>query len=159
MNKHIKIVAMQLIFLALVLAFVYFMYPKAEVNVKGNIVNFKSINAKVIAISEAPDFSNPKYIELNESYNFSFILEPGTYYWKADNGLISGFKNEFKINSEVGMKINKKENESELKNIGNVKINVTRTKEGVMVGRIILEPDEAEKIEDETGNKYIGREG
>ena len=57
------------------------------------------------------------------------------------------------------MKINKKENESELKNIGNVKINVTRTKEGVMVGRIILEPDEAEKIEDETGNKYIGREG
>ena len=79
MNKHIKIVAMQLIFLALVLAFVYFMYPKAEVNVKGNIVNFKSINAKVIAISENPDFSNPRYLDLNEMKNLE-IRNPKRFF-------------------------------------------------------------------------------
>jgi len=64
-------------------------------------------------------------------------------------------KNEFTIETEVGMKI-ERENESELVNVGNVKINVTRSKSGMMVGHIILEPNASKKIEDK--GEYAGRQ-
>ena len=62
MNKHIKIIGIQAIFLIAVLIVIYFLYPKTEVNVNENLVDFKSINANVIIISENPDFSNPRYL-------------------------------------------------------------------------------------------------
>ena len=157
MNKHKIMIAGQAIFLVLVLTSVYYFYPRAEVDVNKNWVEFKSINANVIMISENPDFSNSRYIDLSERKNMSFNLGPGTYYWKSENSLISGWKNEFTIDSEVGMMINRSGNDSGLVNIGDVKINVTKNKDGMMVGRIILEPDESEKIED-TNETYVGRQ-
>ena len=156
MNKHIKIIMVQGIILALVFTVIYFAYPKTEVVVNGNFVSFNSINANVIIISENPDFSNPKYLDLSERENLSFNLNPGKYYWKADNSIIEGLKNELIIESEVGLSINKSEDETDLVNIGNVKINVTKDNKGVMVGHIILEPEESEKIED--SGEYIGRQ-
>lgn len=153
MNKHMKVIIMQGIFLLLVLSAVYFLYPKVNVNVEDGLVKFDSINAHVIIISENPDFSNPRYIDAGE--NVSFDLKPGKYYWKADNGIIESLEKEFVIESEVGMKIERDENGSELVNVGNVKINVTK-EGGMMVGHIILEPDESEEIED--SGEYIGRE-
>lgn len=147
----------QAVFLVLVIALLYSFYPRANVDVNGNWIKFNSINANVIMISENPDFSNPRYIDLSEGKNLSLSLNPGTYYWKSDNGIIEGMKHEFTIESEVGLGINKTENETDLVNIGNVKINVTKGGDGVMVGHIILEPDESEKIEDK-GN-YAGRQG
>ena len=47
--------------------------------------------------------------------------------------------------------------ESDLVNIGNVKINVTKNNEGRLIGSIILEPDEKSKL-DEGGDLYVGRE-
>lgn len=157
MNKHLKIIIGQGIFLVMVITALYFMYPRAEINVNGNFVKFNSINANVIIISENPDFSNPRYINLNETKNFSFNLSPGKYYWKSDNGVISGFKNEFTIDSKVGLLINRSENESDLVNVGNVKINVTKSEGGIMVGHIILEPDEREGINDKN-ETYTGRQ-
>ena len=147
----------QVIFLILVLTGIYYVYPKAEVDVNKDWVQFKSINANVIMISENPDFSDPRYIDLTERKNMSLNLVPGTYYWKSENGFISGWKNEFTIDSEVGIKINRSENESGLVNLGNVKINVTKNSDGMMVGRVILEPDSSEKIEDKN-ETYIGRQ-
>ncbi len=158
MNKQIKIITMQAIFLAVVLIALYLLYPKTSVNVEGDVINVNSINAEVIIISENPDFSNPKFIGLEKNKNVSFNLGPGTYYWKASNNFIEGLKNEFIIESEVGMEIERKENESELVNVGNVKINVTKSEEGVFIGHIILEPNETEKIEDEAEEKYVGRQ-
>ena len=159
MNKHIKIIAIQAVFLIVVLVGLYFIYPKASMELQGNSVNLKSINAHVIVLSENPDFSNPRYLEINEGENISFNLNPGTYYWKSDNGMIQGMKNKFTIESEVGLGINRENEtgESDLVNIGNVKINVTKSKEGVMVGHIILEPEKSEKIED-TNEEYVGRQ-
>lgn len=157
MNKHIIVIMGQAIFLVLVLAGIFFIYPRANVYVNGNIARFDSINANVIVISENPDFSNPRYIDFSESKNFSFDLRPGTYYWKSDNGIIEGMSHEFTIDSEVGVSINRSDNESNLVNVGNVKVNVTKNENGVMVGRIILEPDESQKIEDNGG--YVGRQG
>lgn len=163
MNKHIKIVLVQVIFLVLVAVVLYAAYPKASINIKGTLVNFKSINANVVIISENPDFSNPRYLDFEGRKNMTFDLKPGTYYWKASNDLIEGLKNEFTIESEVGMKIDIKEerrkeegNESRLVNIGNVKLSVTRNKDGMMVGRIILEPNESEEIEN--SGEYTGRQ-
>ena len=150
--KHIKIIIGQVIFLALVLAIVYVLYPKTNLEVNGNFVNFRTINANVIIISKNPDFSNPLYIDIEK--NISIELNPGTYYWKSSNDYIESLKNKFTIELEVGMKIESGENESELVNVGNVKINVTKSKEGVMIGHIILEPEQAEEIED--SGEYTG---
>ena len=146
----------QVLFLILVISCIYYFYPRAELDVNKNGVEFNSINANVIIISENPDFSNPRYIDLSERKNMSYNLKPGTYYWKSDNGIIEGIRQEFIIPSEVGMEINNTGNETNLVNVGNVKINVKKNSDGVMVGRIILEPDESEKIND-TG-EYTGRQ-
>jgi hypothetical protein len=132
----------------------FIFYPRAEVSVVGNFVRFSSINANVIVISENPDFSNPRYLLLNETKAINLNLKPGTYYWKGDNGFIEGMKNEFTIKSEVNIKINNG-NESEVVNVGNVKINLRKNQDGVMVGKIILDTNESEKIEN-TNETYVG---
>jgi len=159
MNSHIKIIMVQVIFLAVVFIAIYFLYPRMNLDIEGNNVNFRSINSNVIMLSENPDFSNPRYIDIKKDENISFNLKPGKYYWRSSNSIIEGLKKEFEIKSEVGLAINKtKENESELVNIGDVKINVTKIEGGIMVGHIILEPDESEKIENKD-EKYEGRQG
>jgi len=156
MKKHKTILLVQAIFLVLVLTALYFYYPRADVNINGEWVQFNSINANVIMISENPDFSNPRYIDLSERKNLTFNLEPGTYYWKSENGLISGWKKEFTINSEVGISLNESEDVTKLVNSGNVRINVSRDKDGVLVGHIILEPDKDSEIDN--SGEYIGRQ-
>ena len=115
-----------------------------------------SINANAIILSENSDFSNPRYLDLSERKNISFNLKPGKYYWKADNFIIEGLKKEFTIESEVGLNINRVENRTDLVNIGNVKINITKDDEGIIVGHVILGPEESEKIED--SGEYTGRQ-
>jgi hypothetical protein len=159
MNNHRKIIAIQALFLVVVFIALYLLYPKADITLSGNVVSFDSTNAETIIISENPDFSNPRYIDVKEKGNFSFNLPPGTYYWKTTNGLIQGVEHELTIKSEVGMKIaREKGNESKLVNIGNVKINVTKNKKGVMVGHIVLEPNQSQEIQDEKDEKYTGRQ-
>ncbi len=159
MNKHRKIIVVQLIFLAVVFIVLYVLYPKADINISGNVVSFDSANAETIIISENPDFSNPRYIDIEEKGNLSFNLPPGTYYWKTTNGIIQGIEHELIINSEVGMKISRDEsNESKLVNIGNVKVNVTKNQKGVMVGHIVLEPNQSKEIQDKEDEKYTGRQ-
>jgi len=156
MKKHMKIIGVQIIFLIVILSVVYILYPKTNINLNGDLVSFKSVNANVIIISENPDFSNPVYLNISEKNNISLILQPGTYYWKSDNGIVQGLKNKFTIESEVGLNINRIENETDLVNIGNVKINVTKDDNGIMIGQVILEPDESEKIND--SGDYTGRQ-
>jgi len=155
--KNKRIVMAQTIFLVLVLSVVYFLYPRINVSVDDEWVRFNSINAKVIMISDNPDFSNPRYLDLEQENDISLNLKPGKYYWKADNGIIESLGKEFVIDSEVGLGIERDEDGSELMNVGNVKINVTKREGGGMVGHIILEPDESEDIEDKE-EKYVGRE-
>jgi hypothetical protein len=154
-KRHLKIIAMQIIFLLGVSLIVYFLYPRTGVEISGTVVRFNSINANVIILSENLDFSNPRYLDFEERKNISFSLKPGTYYWKASNGYIEGLKKEFTIDSEVGMKIDVEENSTKLANIGNVKLNVSKNSQGMMVGHIILEPSEEEEIEQ---GEYVGRQ-
>ena len=158
MNQHMKIIIGQVIFIVLALALVFMLYPKTSMGVNGNAVSFNSGNADVIIISENPDFSNPRYLDFGNESNLSFSLKPGTYYWKPANNFILGMAKKFTIESGVGMKIEKQGNESDLVNAGDVKINVTKTKEGITIGYIILEPEEGEMIEDSEDINYTGRQ-
>ena len=154
-HKNMLVILAQLVFLIIVIIGIYILYPKVNVNVNGDWVNFKSINGNVIMLSQNPDLSNPRYIELNKSENLSFNLDPGVYYYKADNGVIAGITNKIEIKSVVGMEINKSGNDSNLVNVGNVKINVTK-KGGTMVGYIVLDPSDSQKINDSMN--YTGRQ-
>lgn len=156
MKTNKKIIIAQIIFLAIVGIVLFVLYPKADVSLEGNAVKINAGNANVIIISENPDFSNPRFIEVGKEETV-VNLEAGTYYWKASNNYIEGLKKSFTIDSEVGMGIKEYGEGSELENIGNVKINVTKNKEGIMVGHIILEPDESEEIENEN-EEYVGRQ-
>jgi hypothetical protein len=153
-NLHMKIIAGQFIFLVLALIVIYLIYPKIEISVNGNTINFDSINGNVI-ISKNPDFSNPQHIDFLYKKNILLNLEPGTYYWKPYNSLISGLKQEFIVNSEVSLLVNNSDNESNLVNVGNVKINVTKDENGRIVGYMTLEPNESKEIENET---YTGEQ-
>jgi len=154
-KKAVKIVGIQLAIITAVVLAVYILYPKTELKVNGTEISFRKINANVIAISENPDFSSPRYIDFeDETINLS--LNPGTYYWKASNSYIEGIAQEFTIESEVSMKVDIEDNATKLVNIGNVKLNVTKSKEGMMVGYITLEPTEKEEIVNE--GEYLGRQ-
>jgi hypothetical protein len=148
-----SIIIGQAVFLVLALSLVYIAYPKASVNISGNAALFNSESSDTIIISSNPDFSNPRYIDIGKGGNLSFNLKPGVYYWKSSNKLIEGMARKFEIISEVGLGV---ENDS-LVNIGNVRVNVTKSKEGIMMGYIILEPDEKEKMA-ENNSKYEGRQ-
>ncbi|MBU1135888.1 MAG: hypothetical protein KJ559_00040 [Nanoarchaeota archaeon] len=151
------IIILQMFFILIVSIILWFGYPKTDFELNGNAVNVKSINANAIIISENPDFSNPRYLDIENKKNLSFKLNPGIYYWKSANNFIKGFGKKFVINSEVGMKIEKDEetNKSDLMNTGNIKINITKSEEGVLVGSVILEPEEKQEIEN-VNEEYIG---
>jgi len=156
--KHKTIILVQVIFLVGILLTLYILYPKMKVDVEGNKVEFKSINANVIIMSSNPDFSNPRYFDIKKGDNVSFKLKPGKYYWKTGNGLIESLENKFEIKSEVGLKI-EEANGTKLVNVGNVKVNVTKDGKGGFVGRVILEPDNSQDIENNgtyTGEQYDG---
>lgn len=156
MKKHTKIIIIQAIIVALIGIIIYIFYPKIEFNLNGNTIKFDSINADKIIISKNPDFSNSRYIDFSNEKNISLNLEPGTYYWKPDNGLISGLKHEFTIDSIVSLETNNTDNETNLVNVGNVKINVTKDNNGIVVGYVVLEPNESEKIENK--GVYVGEQ-
>lgn len=152
--KHKLFIIVQLILVVAVLVGIFVLYPRASLELSGNTVRFSAGNARLIVLSNSPDFSNPRYIDIKD--NVTFNLKPGTYYWKASNGIIESFSDEFRIDSEVGLQILEKNDSYELKNVGDVKINVSRTSDGRFVGRIILEPEQAEEIENE--GVYTGRQ-
>jgi hypothetical protein len=152
-GKHRMIIAGQIGFLLIVFGLVYFLYPKVVFDVEGDLIRFNSINSNVIIMSKNPDFSNPKYVNL-EDKEILIKLKPGKYYWKSANNFIKSFENEIEIDSEIGLRINEKDGEKELQNIGNVKLNITRGENGALVGNIILDDKQFEMIEDE--GKYTG---
>ena len=147
-NKYIIIA--QALFLIVVFSGIFIFYPQVHHTIEGNVIKFSSENAEVIIISKSEDFSNPRYITFENKDESFVMLDPGTYYFKPANSFIEGFAEKIEIPSEVSLDIkrNATTNESEIENAGNVKIKVSKNERGVMVGQIILNPEERETIED-----------
>ena len=116
----------------------------------GNVVKFSSLNSDTFIISQSKDFSAPRYVTF-EKKNVFVNLEPGVYYWKPTNNVIAGLTKKIDIPSEVSLQIDRNktlEGNVEIENIGNVKVNITKNRSGVIVGYIVLEPEESRRIED-----------
>lgn len=139
-----KFILAQLALLLVVAIAIFAIYPRADFSLNGNQVAFRPISANVIVLSESPDFSNPRYLDIEE--DVLLRLEPGKYYWKADNGLIEGFGNEFVIDSEVGLELVDGEDGKVIKNVGDVLLKVEETEDGGFVGHVSLSPNEEREV-------------
>jgi hypothetical protein len=157
-NKHhFFFVIGEILFIIGIILLLYFFYPKTKTIITGNFVKFDSDNANFIIISKFSDFKDPRYIDLNELKNLSINLSPGKYYWKSYNNFIEGFSHELVVDSDVALVINRTKNNSDLVNVGDVKINITKSNDGKITGNFLLDPSEAKEIEDKNEN-YLGKE-
>jgi len=148
----------QFIFVIGVFSFVMFFAPSLEYPRNGEVINqngveFKFRNANVILIDDNSEFTSPKEINLKES-NFSRILfEPGTYYWKAV-GLVESSPREFIVESKVGLEID--EENSSIKNVGNMVLDVGLEGFNGIDGLVILDVDVEYGIDLEKEVNYTG---
>jgi hypothetical protein len=135
------IVGVQLIFLTGVVFFLYVFAPRMDYPFDGalleqNGVEFRFRNANFILIDDNPDFSSPMKISSSEIEGKKLVFEEGTYYWKAE-GILSGVSKEFTINSNVGLEL--VEENSSLKNVGTVQLNVSKENSDGSEGVVILD--------------------
>ncbi|MEK6871541.1 MAG: hypothetical protein AABX16_01425, partial [Nanoarchaeota archaeon] len=65
-------------------------------------------------------------------------------------------ENTIVITSETSLIITSRDNEQILQNIGTVTLNITKNKDGIMIGTIVLEEGDVEIIDD--NGVYEGRE-
>ena len=80
-------------------------------------------------------------------------MEPGKYYWKADNGYIKSFVKKFVVDSRVALSADNEE----LMNVGDVKLNITKLKNGSFIGEIYLSPHDSVDI-NVSDVEYRGRQ-
>jgi hypothetical protein len=147
MDKKIKItilvVGLQILLIGGIFSFVYLSAPKLEYPLDGALINedfvqFRFKNANVILVDDNADFSSPKMLNASELNSIGIGMKPGKYYWKAV-GNIESFSREFVVDSKIGLELDK--NESVLKNVGNVRVNVSEGNGGALSGLVILDVD------------------
>ncbi|MFA7707770.1 MAG: hypothetical protein WCX73_02365 [Candidatus Pacearchaeota archaeon] len=140
-TKILIFIGLQVLLLGGIFLFVYLSAPKLEYPVNGEVINedfvqFKFKNANVILVDDNEEFSSPKMLNVSDSNFVGIGMTPGKYYWKAV-GNIESFSREFVIGSKVGLELNKEE--STLKNVGNVEINVSEKRSSGISGLVILD--------------------
>jgi len=142
MSRVSKImVIVQFVILAGAVLFIYFFsphldYPRNNQSLDNGVVDFKFRNANLILVDDNPDFRNPMEIDLSKLNTTGINFKPGTYYWKAV-GFIESNSQEFTINPNVGLELN--EENSSLKNAGNVPLNVSEKTDSGTTGLVILD--------------------
>jgi len=161
MSRTSKIfVVAQFVILVGAVAFVYFFlprldYPRNNEAIEGNVVDFKFRNANIILVDDNPDFRNPMEVDLSKVNASEISFKPGTYYWKAV-GFVESNSWEFTINSNVGLELN--EENSSLKNVGNVPLNVSRKTESGTTGLVILDVQVDYPVDIENKSIYLGEQ-
>ncbi|NCN99290.1 hypothetical protein COY00_03660 [Candidatus Pacearchaeota archaeon CG_4_10_14_0_2_um_filter_35_33] len=114
-------------------------------------VLFSFEKADVILIDDNIDFSSPDEYHVED--NLVINLKPGVYYWKAVGVLPSEIR-EFKINSEISLKLKQDGEGYEVVNAGNERLNVDVYSEGKIIGNVVLDVDGSEGV---FGDKFVGR--
>jgi len=157
-KKSKAIIILQLTFILGIFFFVYFFAPKLEYPKDNAILNKKDIgfkfkNANVILVDTNKEFSSPKEIDLDSLNITNILFEPGIYYWRAI-GILKSPIRKFTINSNVGLELN--EENSTLKNIGDVQLNITKKNRSGITGLVILNIDVEYPIDLEANTTYHG---
>ncbi len=157
-KKSKAIIMLQLTFVLGIFFFVYFFAPQLEYPKDNAILNKKDIgfkfkNANVILVDTNKDFSSPKEIDLDSLNITNILFEPGVYYWRAI-GILKSPIRKFTINSNVGLELDKEN--STLKNIGDVQLNITKKNNLGVSGLVILDIDVEYPVQLEANTTYHG---
>lgn len=129
-------------------------YPGDRVVFEDNIIEFRFRNANVILIDDNPEFSSAQTIDLDNDF-VKIRFKPGTYYWKAV-GMFESSSQEFTIDSKVGLDLD--EDDSKLRNSGNVALNVSKEDEGGISGLAILDVEVEYPVDVDEKVGYRGEE-
>jgi hypothetical protein len=158
MNTSRKILLADAVFIIGIFAYLFFTSsPNAISPVSGQVVSasssdlvFEIEKGDTVWISTSPDFSDP--IILKEGSEI--FLTPGEYYWKVKNWLRESEVKSFKVDSKVGLDLYDKGANYELKNSGNVNLDVDQ-KKGSITSETPLEAGES-KVVEKDGSNYEG---
>jgi hypothetical protein len=105
-------------------------YPLNGMTISNSDFSFEIENAKEVLLSIDENFSNP--IVLNSETEV--ILAPGVYFWKVKNNFREGKVQSFTIQSQISLNLRDALDSYELINSGNVPLNITSDKEGIILG-------------------------
>lgn len=108
------------------------MNPKYDEVRTDRKVEFKVFGlAENLKVDDNPEFVSP----IEKGRPFFLDLDPGTYYWKADNSFLIG---KFTIQSEVGINLEKLEEKYRVHNVGNTDLDLEIGKNGILTGAAVL---------------------
>jgi hypothetical protein len=124
--------------------------PVNEFSTTESKVLFSFVKGNSILIDDNLDFSSPDEIFAEDNLIINF--KPGVYYWKI-KGILGSEIRTFTIESEIDLKIKEGEENYEIVNSGNEKLNVDIYDFDLKTGTVILEVDETESV---SGTKFIG---
>jgi hypothetical protein len=124
--------------------------PLDDLTTSDGSVLFVFEKANLILIDDNNRFTSPLIIEAED--NLVINLKPGVYYWKVEGALSSDVRS-LTIQSEVDLKLREKEEEYEVVNSGNTRLNVNIYEDGALTGNVILDVDEEEEV---SGTKFVG---
>jgi hypothetical protein len=139
MNLEKKIILAEAVFILASLVYVFFstapsqVYPLHGMTIIEPDFNIEIENGEEVLLFLDDTLENP--IILKEGSDIT--LRPGVYYWKVKGRFRESEVKSFVIQSNVGLDIKERPENYELENSGNVDLNVTREKEGVITSMSI----------------------
>lgn len=157
-NTSRKILLVDAVFILGIFVYLFFSnLPKAVSPVSGQVISdpdltFEIEKGDTIWISTTSDFADP--IILKE--NSEIFLTPGEYYWKVKNWLRESEVKTFKIETNIGLDLYNRGQDYELKNSGNVDLDVDKKKGGI-TSSFPLEVDESKELEKDNSS-YEGKQ-
>lgn len=105
--------------------------PKYDVIITNREVMFNVFGfANEIKVDDNTEFISP----ITKNKPFIFNLDPGVYYWKADNSFLIG---KFTIQSEVNVKLEKLEEKYRISNLGNTPVDLEITGSSFLTGAVV----------------------
>ena len=125
--------------------------PIPDLHTAETSVLFEFEKANLILIDDNPGFTSPEKIFVKD--NLVINLKPGVYYWKIQGSLQSEVR-KITIESEIELMVRKSaEDNYEIVNAGNTRLNVDIYQNEKLTGSIVLDVDEDEEV---SGTKFIG---
>ncbi|HDK42269.1 MAG TPA: hypothetical protein ENG87_02735, partial [Candidatus Pacearchaeota archaeon] len=117
-------------------------YPLHGMTISEPDFVFEIENGEQVILSFDKDFTDPIILEEDSD----IILPPGTYYWKVKSRFRESEVMNFTIQSHVGLEVKERGENYEIKNSGNVDLNVTKESQGI-TGEFTLEVGSSEETE------------
>lgn len=153
-----KVIIAEAVFILGVFAYLFFSTAPSQIfPLQGMVIIepdfvFEIENGETVLISIDENFTNQ--IVLREGDEI--VLPPGEYFWKVKSTYRESEIKTFTIQSQAGLNIKEREQNYELKNSGNVDLNVTKENE-FGISSMTIDVGESEDVEKDDSN-YEGEQ-